>query len=243
MNIICEFCGKESNKFGIKNHIEIVHLKTRNGWNKGLTKETDDRVKRNAEAVRLTMVGRPGRPHTEETKKKISISKLGNTFANKRVDRQNYFNGVRMDSKWEVGVAIYLTEAQIEWKYNEKGFKLSDGRTYYPDFFIYENGNFNKLIEVKGYFRDENKIKFDLFCTNYSEISVELWDKHKLKELGIINVSGYVLPNYSVDGGGLDCKSAPSRVNIGGSNPSCGTKIDNGGMRHTSTERDPWLVK
>jgi hypothetical protein len=42
------------------------------------------------------------------------------------------------------------------------------------------------LVEVKGYFREENKIKFEMFKREYPDVAVELWDGKVLKQLGII---------------------------------------------------------
>jgi len=127
-----------------------------------------------------------GKSHTADTVIKISNSMKGNRNANHRGDRQSYYNGIRMDSSWEVLTATYFDANGINWKYNEKGFKLSDGRYYYPDFFIYENDVFQKLVEVKGYFREANRVKFEMFKTEYPDTLVELWDKPVLKEKNIL---------------------------------------------------------
>ena len=140
-----------------------------------------------------------GRRHTEETIKKIAKAKMGNKNATHRGDRQSFYKDVRMDSRWETGVARYLDSISIIWKYSEKGYKLSDGRYYYPDFFIYKDGILEKLIEVKGYFRENNRKKFDLFLQDYPNIVIELWDKEKLQNLSIIDKSGYVIELGAVD--------------------------------------------
>lgn len=134
-----------------------------------------------------------GKTHTEVTKTSISNSMKGNRNANHRGDRQSYYNNIRMDSKWEVGVAKYFDNNKVEWKYNVQGYQLSNGNYYYPDFFIYENGNFVKLVEVKGYFRESNKAKFEMFLNEYAHIQIELWQRTTLYDLGIINKSGYVI--------------------------------------------------
>lgn len=141
-----------------------------------------------------------GRKRSEEERKKISLGMMGNRNANHRGDRQTFYKNIRMDSRWEAGVAKYFDRMKYEWIYNEKGFKLSDGRYYYPDFFIYENGIFKKLIEVKGFFRECNRKKYELFKSEYPDIKIELWEKEILKEKEIIDVEGYVI-NYdaSVD--------------------------------------------
>jgi hypothetical protein len=133
-----------------------------------------------------------GKTHTQETKDSISSSMKGNRNANHRGDRQSFYKNIRMDSKWEVGTAKYLDSISVDWKYNEHGYKLSDGRYYYPDFFIYENNLLVKIIEVKGYFRENNRQKFDMFLTEYPTVPIELWQRNKLTDLKIINASGYL---------------------------------------------------
>ena len=55
-NIKCDFCDKMFSKYGIKNHISVVHegkyeyvrhfgKRDSDPWNKGLTSETDERIK------------------------------------------------------------------------------------------------------------------------------------------------------------------------------------------------------
>ena len=59
--IKCPHCDKEYSKHGIKNHIAITHDKSRPApmqgkvspsWNKGLTKDTDERILRGAESYK-----------------------------------------------------------------------------------------------------------------------------------------------------------------------------------------------
>ena len=127
-----------------------------------------------------------GNKHSEETKIKISERMKGNQNANHRGDRQSYYKNIRMDSSWEVLTAKYFDDNNVNWKYNEMGYKLKDGRVYYPDFFIYIKDKLIKIIEVKGYFRESNKQKFQTFLLQYPKLHVELWDKQVLKKLNII---------------------------------------------------------
>ena len=90
---ICPHCWKEFSKYGIKTHIWRKHTEegqkfnpnkgyvvgTQKGCNKGLTKETDSRVKQGGETFRKRLKSGEiknwlGRKHTEESKKKISES-------------------------------------------------------------------------------------------------------------------------------------------------------------------------
>jgi hypothetical protein len=118
------------------------------------------------------------RLHSFESKKKISKSLLGNRNANHRGDRQSFYKDIRMDSSWEVKVAKYLDSQSIIWKYSHLRYKLSDGSFIHPDFFIFDEfDNIIEIVEVKGYFREANKIKFQKFKREYPELKVSLWDK------------------------------------------------------------------
>ena len=207
----CKHCEQEF-EFGVTqrnskaNHTrwcisnpKAVELRQENGknnncWNKGLTKETDARLELRSRKLKEYYSTRPGTctGHSDVTKRKIAASMNGNRNANHRGDRQACYNGIRMDSNWEVGTARWFDENNIKWKYNERGYKLSNGRYYYPDFFIYESDNFTKLIEVKGYFREANRLKFEMFLREYPDINIELWLQEKLKALNILDNSGYL---------------------------------------------------
>jgi hypothetical protein len=126
-----------------------------------------------------------GKKHTSETKTKISSGMVGNCNGVGRGIRTEY-NGTIFRSTWEAKVARYLDTQGIEWKYEETCYRLEGNKSYRPDFFIYENGKFIKLIEVKGYFRKENKLKYDMFKQLYSDIHIELWDKTVLRGLKLI---------------------------------------------------------
>ena len=89
--LICQFCGKEwKNRNSLCNHERLCHNnpnRQESGfekwnsspekycWNKGLTKETDSRIASYAKKTSNTLKGRPGRPHTEEEKLKISAAR------------------------------------------------------------------------------------------------------------------------------------------------------------------------
>lgn len=162
-------------------------------WNKGLTKETDERVKNNVNSLLLAYKNESiipsfkGKHHNDESRKNISSSMMGNRNANHRGDRQSYYKNIRMDSHWEVLVATYFDNAGISWRYNAERYLLSSGNYIHPDFFIYDELNsLEKIIEVKGYFREQNKRKFEMFIREYPNLKVELWNKEVLKTLKII---------------------------------------------------------
>lgn len=187
---IREICGKECKSLSRhtwKAHGEGVNHKPMSG--KQHTKDAIEKVRNSRIGKSSGMLGKSGLfvSHTQESKDKISNSMKGNRNANHRGDRQSFYKDVRMDSSWEVKTAEYLDSCDLDWKYSHRSFILSDGRHYYPDFFIFDtDGEISKIIEVKGYFREENKKKFKMFLDEYPEFVVELWDKPVLKELKIL---------------------------------------------------------
>lgn len=95
--LICRYCGKEcKNLNSLRQHenrcahnpnrINIVcagfNNKGKKPWNKGLTKETNENVRRHGQSVSKSTKGRPGRKHTEEEKQKISNSRKAYLSAN-----------------------------------------------------------------------------------------------------------------------------------------------------------------
>ena len=82
---VCPFCKKEVKEKGIATHIWRSHGNgkshnpniNRIAWNKGLTKETDNRIKKQAEElkkkIKLGLIKTSlGQKRSEETKKKLS---------------------------------------------------------------------------------------------------------------------------------------------------------------------------
>ena len=123
--------------------------------------------------------------HSEETKNKIAKKMKGNNYGKGRGKRTDY-NNITFRSSWEALVAEYLDKNNINWRYEEKSFSLSETTSYRPDFFVYKNNIFEKLIEVKGYFRKKNKEKYLKFLKKYPNIKVELWNRRILKQKNII---------------------------------------------------------
>jgi hypothetical protein len=157
-------CKPNSGSFGNGKH----------PWNFGLTKETDIRVKINAENNVESHIG------------KINDG-CGNNFGT-----GNYYvtpnqGSVFMRSSWELFYAKYLDDNKINYLYEPHSFKMiinNKNTTYRPDFYLM---NENKFVEIKGYFRDEiSKQKTDKFKELYSKYyNYEILFKEELKNLGI----------------------------------------------------------
>jgi very-short-patch-repair endonuclease len=79
----CEFCGKEYSIKGIGSHVWRNHgqgvdwsptPKGKPPWNKGLSKETDDRVKRESQKVSESLKGKKRNPLSKSHRIKIALS-------------------------------------------------------------------------------------------------------------------------------------------------------------------------
>jgi hypothetical protein len=102
------------------------------------------------------------------------------------VGKYTKYKDINFRSTWEAKVAEWLDENNITWKYEEKRYKLSNGTTYLPDFFIYEGKKLTEVVEVKGYMDDISKTKIDLFSHEYPHISLKIFDETMVKKLGLL---------------------------------------------------------
>lgn len=119
---------------------------------------------------RLDMVGDKNPMHTHPNSYKSKFGKCGY--------RQDI--GIFVRSRWEANVYRIYKYLGYKIEYEPKSFKLSDGRTYRPDFYIKE---LNLWIEVKGCWLKDAKSRFDLFQLDYPEINIQVIDPLKYKEL------------------------------------------------------------
>lgn len=73
------------------------------------------------------------------------------------------YNGIDLHGKWELAFAMYLDREGILWERNKFRFPYTfkdKTRTYTPDFYIVGT---NTFIEIKGYERDIDQIKWAQF--------------------------------------------------------------------------------
>jgi hypothetical protein len=129
-----------------------------------------------------------GRAKTDELeilrRKKISESLKGNRNGFGKYKRYSIkYKNYILKSGWELKVAKFFEKNCIDFVYESRLFSLDKTHTYTPDFFLPKN---NLYIEVKGYWRKENKEKFELFKKLYPNVLIEIWEKKKLKELNIL---------------------------------------------------------
>ena len=181
----CQFCGKEcKNDNSLRNHErlckenpnrQLLRINDFNNfgrvaWNKGLTKETDNRIL--AQAIKQT--GKPGKRGDEnpskrpEVKKKISEtcirkSKEGTWHTSLAKNKHIKYEGCDFDSTWEVEYAKYLDSISYEWiRTKERFYYTYQGKNHYynPDFYIKTT---NEYIEIKGYATGKDYAKWKQF--------------------------------------------------------------------------------
>ena len=94
----------------------------------------------------------------------------------------SYYKKIWMRSSYEIAFVKWLDRKGIRWQYEPKTFDLGE-MTYTPDFYLPE---FNLYIEVKGYWRDDAKLKFEKFKQRYCGIRIKIVNKEELKENNIL---------------------------------------------------------
>ena len=143
-------------------------------WNKGLTKDTDERIKKQGETfhsrVKNGEIKIQGHKHSIETKEILSkkrseyLASAENAggfkdvgwYKIKNIKNEEYV----VRGLWEYNVALKLNELNILWIRNQylNYFVDEVKKIYNPDFYLPDS---NEYIEVKGYFSDKDKIKMD----------------------------------------------------------------------------------
>lgn len=166
MKYTCDICGKQfDNKQAFCGHRGHHNRKTPYpgwGWNKGLTKETDERVRKNSEKVSKSLVGRKGTKLSEEHKKKISVHQ--SLHNNGGRCKWYKVSGQKVQGTWERDLAKLFVKYKIDWekiKTNNKVFRYTfkdKERSYAPDFYIKE---FDIYLEVKGFWWGDDKKKMN----------------------------------------------------------------------------------
>lgn len=82
---------------------------------------------------------------------------------------------------YELKVVSWLNANKMEFSWKPKTFSLPSGRKYTPDLYI---NSMNSFIEIKGWWWN-SKSYFDEF-KQFSSERIELWDRIKLKTMGLI---------------------------------------------------------
>ncbi len=166
------------------------------GWSKGLTKETDTRIRARPELVGKKF-GASLNGHKEETKKRLSVVAKGRNLGGYKKGsgrgKKGWYQGFFCDSSWELAFVIYCLEHQIPLERNTemRQYVWQDKvRNYLPDFVV--DG---VTTEVKGYktaqwlakmefnpdvrvlYQNDMKPILDYVISKYGKNFVELYQK------------------------------------------------------------------
>lgn len=192
----CPHCLLIYSKFGICTHIFLKHsdkgndlleqhsirLKTKPTWNLGLTKFTDERVRKNGESVakyyqKCSEEGKSRKigKMSEEARTRLSIKQSLHNSGGKC----KWFEvaGKKVQGTWEMNLAMLFESLNIKWfkpKTNKDVFiyELDNKRkSYTPDFYLPE---YNLYLEVKGYWWGNDKNKMKLVLTAHDILREQL---------------------------------------------------------------------
>jgi len=170
----CQYCGKLcKSKNSLAQHEirckqnpqrKCFNNLSNEGWSKGLTKETDERILRCVIANKGKHKSFLGKHHTEETKEKIRQFQLNcvdhDSHNRNSRGKRGYYNGIFFMSTWELAYYLYMKEdndiirCPYRYDYVYKGKK----HKYSPDFLL--NGKI--VVEIKGREKELDRIKYSL---------------------------------------------------------------------------------
>lgn len=131
-----------------------------------------------------------GKHHTEDTRKKLSESRIKYLENNPNHGLKWYtINGIQVQGTWEKKFAEYLTSKNILWE--RKRIQFLGTHRYTPDFYCPE---LNIYFEVKGFRRDRDIYKMHLALREHPEIQIKMIEREELNRLDEIDI--FKLPNF-----------------------------------------------
>ena len=175
-NFICQYCNRDCrNPGGLKVHEKhciynpdrvqkinspLAHAKKGSiGWNRGLTKETDERIRKQNNTYKknqsLGLHKKSSYKHSIEIKQKLSKyakeNGLGGYHEGSGRSKQGWYKGFHCDSTYELVYLIYCLDHDIDIRKCDKIYEYfydNKQHKYHPDFII----NNDTIIELKGYY-------------------------------------------------------------------------------------------
>lgn len=89
-------------------------------------------------------------------------------------------DGIMMRSAYEARFAKALNERSLRWEYEPRWFSLSSAKLYMPDFYVVD---LDVYVEVKGWWRDDAREKFNAFVSEYPALKCALVMKEQLEAI------------------------------------------------------------
>jgi hypothetical protein len=156
-------------------------IKAKMAWSTGLSKESDKRIAKAAKTLSGSMTGKPGRPHSESTKKILSKKRI--EFLESKSNHCKWFDigGIKVQGTLEKNLAEFLVKNSIDFK--RVRIKFKNHRVYIPDFYLPE---YNIFIEAKGFLYEKDKEKMRLVLAE-NNIDLRLAFKHDIVKLSTIS--------------------------------------------------------
>lgn len=154
-------CKLNPNKILINTSGKNNGMYGKSPWNKGLTKETDNRILKSSQTLSKNTKNKPKKPLSKDHKDHISATmkekNLVSNFKHRR--KNNYYKGINFMSSYEVELAKNLDIHNIKWIL-PKRFKyyvnndIKDKYHYYtPDFYL---PDYNIYLDPKNDFLINN---------------------------------------------------------------------------------------
>ena len=196
----CQYCEKVYPKKGIGSHIWRAHGPgkshnpnvgyangSRAAWNKGLTKETNEAVRRNAEGVskcfQKQLMDGTYIPRYMGQAARTRLSATQSTH--NRGGKCKWFDvdGKKVQGTWEKYLAEQFVEHHIKWTRSKITFDyMLDGKLkkYTPDFFL---PDYNVFLEVKGYWWGNDRNKMDAVIEQYPNTKFVIIEKKEYNDI------------------------------------------------------------
>jgi hypothetical protein len=137
-------------------------------WHKGLSKKNDERLLLKSIATSKTMTGKKKSPHTELSKRKMSLKRIQFLENNSKHCEWYEIAGIKVQGTLEKQLAEFLVANRIS--FERVRLRFQDHRTYTPDFYLPKFGLF---IETKGFLYEKDKEKMRLVLLE-NEIDLRL---------------------------------------------------------------------
>lgn len=195
------YCKLNPNRTHRKVSIHAHACKGMLSWNKGLTAETDDRVKRQRDSLRKSILenGAKSHPQTAETRKKISETMKARGHGGYRHGsgrgKKGWYKGIFCDSSWELAFVLWCEinkkefyRAKETFQYKYKG-KI---RKYLPDFKYKCKDNIWRYLEVKGFSSSQWLAKKKQFPYDLIIVGRKIMNKHILPKVCEIYGENYI---------------------------------------------------
>jgi hypothetical protein len=202
----CEYCNKEcKNRNSYAQHVITCKLNLNRRSTPFHSQEFQESYTDN-QYTKAERLGLPKPIISEETKQKLSKSTILQNFneseetkqrrintIHKRIEEGTWhtsynngeafeYNGLKLDSSWEVKYVEFLDKMEILWIRTKDSFPYmlyGKSHRYFPDFYLPET---EEYIEIKGYKTERDEAKWKYFP---KDKKLTILFGTELKELGI----------------------------------------------------------